>query len=196
MITTVNLPSAAKWCVILPIKGGAQAKSRLGSHPEVALLAHDFAEKTLEAILTCPEVGRVIIVTGDVYWTNRRSDRITTLTDPGHGLNAAICAARDHASEERLLVVIPSDLPLLNPVDLADVLARARLHPRGFVRDKDGQGTTLLTALNGADLVPLYGEGSASAHSMSGAIELIAPNSVRFDVDTLADLAQISGNKE
>lgn len=195
MITTVNIPNATKWCVILPIKGGAQAKSRLGPHPQVTSLAHEFAEKTLAAILACPEVKRVIIVTGDEYWTSRRSDRVTTLADPGGGLNAAICAARDCEIEKQFLAVVPSDLPLLDPVGLADVLVNAKMHPRAFVRDKNGDGTTLLTALMGVDLIPLYGEGSAAAHLMSGAIELSAPHSVRFDVDTPADLEQIADPK-
>ncbi len=193
MMTTVNFPYAAEWCAILPIKGGSQAKSRLGSHPEVASLADEFAKKTLAAILACPEVKRVIIVTGDEYWRNLERDQITTLADPGSGLNAAIRAVRDHEFEKQLLVVVPSDLPILDPIDLANVLVNARSHARAFVRDKNGDGTTILTALNAVDLIPLYGEGSASAHLVSGAIELPAPNSVRFDVDTLADLEQIAG---
>lgn len=191
MITNVDLPNAAKWSVILPIKGGSEAKSRLGSHPRSIYLAHEFAEKTLVALLACPEVGNVIIVAGDERWANLRSERITGISDPGGGLNAAIRAARDYKNENRenqLVGVVPSDLALLDPTDLAKVLKEARLHPRTFVRDKDGDGTTLLTALKRSELVPLYGESSALAHLNSGAIELRAPHSVRFDVDTLADL--------
>lgn len=191
MITNVNLPDTARWSVILPIKGGSEAKSRLGSHPRSISLAHEFAEKTLAAVLACPEVGNVIIVAGDERWANLRSERITVMSDPGGGLNAAICAARDHEFENHgnhLVGVVPSDLPLLDPMDLAKVLKEARLHPRTFVRDKDGDGTTLLTAVKKSELAPLYGEGSALAHLNSGAIELLAPHSVRFDVDTPADL--------
>ena len=195
MITNMNPAFAADWCVIMPIKGGVAAKSRLGSLPEVSVLANGFATKTLAAVLACPEVKRVVIVTADENWTNLAAERITTVHDPGSGLNAAICVARDLEFETQFLVVIPSDLPLLDPHELARVLQDARSHPRAFVRDKDGDGTTLLTALAAADLRPLYGEGSATAHLNSGAIELSAPYTVRFDVDTLADFNAISEAK-
>jgi 2-phospho-L-lactate guanylyltransferase len=75
---------------------------------------------------------------------------------------------------------------------LTEVLIRARKYPRAFVRDKDGSGTTLLTACNAIDLVPLYGAGSANAHLKSGAVELEAGMSIRFDVDTQADLEYVN----
>jgi 2-phospho-L-lactate guanylyltransferase len=191
MISTVDFLDTAKWCAILPIKGGAKAKSRLGSNAEVAELANEFAERTLAALLACIEVERVVIVTTDETWHNLATDRVTTVADPGAGLNAAICAVRDVEFGTKLLFVVPGDLPLLNPMELAEVLSMARSHPRAFVRDKNGDGTTLLTALNAIDLVPLYGEGSAAAHLENGAVELEAGLSVRFDVDTLVDLEYI-----
>lgn len=191
MISHVDSVDTSKWCAILPIKGGALAKSRLGPNEEVAELANEFAARTLSALLACNEVDRVIIVTNDHIWNSLLSDRVTTVADPGTGLNAAICAVRDLEIETRLLFVVPGDLPLLNPSELSEVLTNARLHPRAFVRDKNGDGTTVLTALKAIDLVPLYGEGSAQAHRMSGATELDAGISVRFDVDTLSDLEYI-----
>jgi 2-phospho-L-lactate guanylyltransferase len=191
MIITVHVTNLAKWCAILPIKGGPRAKSRLGSSAEISELANEFAQRTLSALLACPEVERVVIVSTDETWHKFTTDRVTVVSDPGVGLNAAICAARDTESETQLLFVVPADLPLLNPTELAEVLTSARSHPRAFVRDKNGDGTTLLTALKAIDLTPHYGEGSAAAHLRSGAAELDAGLSVRFDVDTLADLEHI-----
>ena len=194
MIINMDLGFSPDWCVIMPIKGGAMAKSRLGSQPDlldapdVTALADRFANLTLAAVLACPEVSRVVIVTADDNWSHSASNRISTVQDPGQGLNAALCVARDHEVNSKFLAIVPSDLPLLDPYELATVLQRARSHVCGFVRDKDGTGTTLLTALEAIDLQPKYGEGSAEAHLKSGAIELSAPLTVRFDVDTLADL--------
>jgi 2-phospho-L-lactate guanylyltransferase len=192
MINTVDFLDTPKWCAILPIKGGAKAKSRLGSDAEVAELANEFANRTLAALLACIEVERVVIVTTDETWHNLATDRVTTVADPGAGLNAAICAVRDVEFETQLLFVVPGDLPLLDPIELTEVLIRARKYPRAFVRDKDGSGTTLLTALTAIDLVPLYGEGSAAAHLENGAVELEAGLSVRYDVDTQADLEYVN----
>ena len=176
----------------MPIKGGAEAKSRLGSLPEANALADRFATKTLSAVLACPEVARVVIVTADENWRHSTTERISTVQDRGQGMNAALCVARDHEATSKFLVIVPADLPLLDPHELATVLHQARSHASAFVRDKDGTGTTLLTVLNAIDLQPQYGEGSAAAHLNSGAIELSAPRSVRFDVDTPADLNSIS----
>ncbi|HUW78904.1 MAG TPA: 2-phospho-L-lactate guanylyltransferase [Candidatus Nanopelagicaceae bacterium] len=192
MITNVNSANDAKWCAILPIKGGAQAKSRLGSNAKPAELANEFAKRTLTALLACSEVENVNIVTADEQWLAISASRITTYKDPGNGLNAAICAARDQMFENQYLVVVPSDLPLLDAAELACVLTEARAHSRAFVRDKDGDGTTLLTALKAEDLIPLYGRESAAAHLKSGASELAAGLSVRFDVDTLFDLTYLN----
>ena len=188
----MDLAFAADWCVIMPIKGGVQAKSRLGSLPEVSALADRFATRTLAAVLACPEVARVVIVTADENWQHSTTARISSVQDPGQGLNAALCVARDHEARTKFLVIVPADLPLLDAHELATVLQQARSHASAFVRDKDGTGTTLLTALNAIDLQPRYGEGSAASHLQGGAFELSAPRSVRFDVDTLADLHSIS----
>jgi len=192
MITTMNLLDTSRWCVILPIKVGTSAKSRLGASPEITSLAYDFAEKTLQAILNCQEVGHVLIVTGDGHWESFASERVSIVTDPGGGLNAAIRAARDQWHGDQLLAVIPGDLALLDPIDLADVLFRARSYPLSFVRDKDGTGTTVLTSSKALNLSPQYGQNSAAIHLSIGATELTAPHSVRFDVDTPEDLAEIS----
>lgn len=195
MIASVDHGFRPDWCVILPIKGGGEMKTRLGRTEDVKVLAMKLAADTLRSVLACPEVKRVVIVTADRNWlanlADEPTDRISTFTDPGGGLNNAIAAARDQAGENQLLVVIPGDMPLLDPIELAQVLQSARAHPRGFVRDKNGDGTTLLTALVAADLLPNYGAGSAKTHLLGGAVELSAPHSIRFDVDTMEDLAEM-----
>jgi 2-phospho-L-lactate guanylyltransferase len=53
------------WVVVVPVKGTARAKSRLGAHPERAHLAEAFALDTVTALLAAPAVDRVLVVTGD-----------------------------------------------------------------------------------------------------------------------------------
>ncbi len=195
MIANVDQEFRPGWCVILPIKGGGEMKTRLGRTEDVKVLAMKFAVDTLHSVLACPEVKRVVVVTADrsllANLAEETADRVSTFADPGGGLNNAIVAARDQACENQLLVVIPGDMPLLDPTELAQVLQSARAYPRGFVRDKNGDGTTLLTALVAADLLPNYGAGSAETHLLDGAVELSAPHSIRFDVDTMEDLAEM-----
>src|SRR3954454_22710458 len=50
------------WTLLLPVKGGPQAKSRLGAPPGVA---SGIALATLAAVLAARPVGRVVVVTAD-----------------------------------------------------------------------------------------------------------------------------------
>ena len=80
------------------------------------------------------------------------------------------------------------DLPALRAADLLAVLRQAPVDGRSFVRDLDGSGTTLLAAGPRSRLTPLFGPDSAQRHLASGARELDAPDSLRCDVDSAADL--------
>ena len=70
---------------------------------------------------------------------------------------------------------------------MASALSRAATHPRAFVADASGLGTTLLTALPGLALSPQFGLDSARRHAET-AVALPAPAGLRLDVDTAADL--------
>ena len=61
------------WVVIVPVKGTARAKSRLGAHPERSQLAEAFALDTVTALLAAPAVSRVFVVTADDEIAERMS---------------------------------------------------------------------------------------------------------------------------
>ncbi|MFE3683891.1 2-phospho-L-lactate guanylyltransferase [Streptomyces sp. NPDC059095] len=112
---------------------------------------------------------------------------------PGAGLNAALAhgAHRVRARRAALPVAaLNADLPALRPTELGRVLAAAGAFPRAFLADAAGIGTTFLSALPGKDLDPFFGGPSRTAHSASGATEILLADvdTVRRDVDTGADL--------
>lgn len=116
---------------------------------------------------------------------------IEVLPDAGGGLNPALAAAAAELARRFPgdgVVAMVGDLPALRAADLLAVLHQAPAAGRGFVRDADGSGTTLLTAGPGTPLAPLFGPGSAQRHLDSGARELDAAASLRCDVDSAADL--------
>ncbi|HTZ42564.1 MAG TPA: 2-phospho-L-lactate guanylyltransferase, partial [Jatrophihabitans sp.] len=86
------------------------------------------------------------------------------------------------------VVALVGDLPALRAADLLDALHAAERHPRSFVRDLAGTGTTLLAAAAGVPLDPRFGPDSARRHAESGAVELEAGTSLRADVDSASDL--------
>jgi 2-phospho-L-lactate guanylyltransferase len=113
----------------------------------------------------------------------------------GLGLNASLEAGSAEARRRFPhldVVVVPGDLPALDPRELEVCLARAALAPRAHLADAEGTGTTVLTATGGRPLLPAYGAGSAAAHAETGAspLNVTGVQSVRYDVDNLESLAR------
>ncbi|AVT41453.1 2-phospho-L-lactate guanylyltransferase [Plantactinospora sp. BB1] len=183
------------WTVVVPVKRLGSAKSRLrGALDGVPheLLALALAEDTVEAVLGCPAVREVLVVTGDPEATRtlgRLGARIVP-EPPTAGLNPAFARGAAVAADGPV-AALTADLPALRPAELAEALRAAGGPPgvRSFVADAPGTGTVLLTAAPGATLDPRFGPHSAAAHAASGARPLTAAwPTLRRDVDTPADL--------
>jgi 2-phospho-L-lactate guanylyltransferase len=183
------------WAVVLPVKRLAAAKARLRG--AVPAPAHDrlvlaFAVDTVTAVLACPAIAEVIVVTDDPAVRERVAElgALVVPDDPDAGLNAAVAHGAALATGGGLgVAALTADLPALHPADLADALGAAGGR-RSFVPDASGVGTVLLAAPPGVRLDPRFGPESAAAHAASGAARLPGDwPSLRRDVDTADDLA-------
>jgi 2-phospho-L-lactate/phosphoenolpyruvate guanylyltransferase len=187
------------WSAVVPVKRLPVAKSRLyrpgwprSAHAELALA---LALDTVAAALETAPVARAVVVTDDpdAGPAMRRLGALVVSDEPDAGLNPALEFGARRAVELAPadgVVALSADLPALRPDDLAAALAVAAEHPRAFVADVAGTGTTLLAAAPGVALVPRYGPDSRAAHRDSGAVELAGEwPSLQRDVDTAADLA-------
>ncbi|MCU1600900.1 MAG: cofC2 [Frankiales bacterium] len=168
------------------------AKSRLAAYGDAhrRQLALAFAADVVTAALL---VGSVLVVTDDVTAAEVLAGLGARVVpdDPDAGLNPALEHGVEllrEGSDDLAVATVSADLPALLAPDLAAVLGRVPLEGRGFVADLAGTGTTLLAAGPGVALSPAYGPASRSRHLSSGAVELVAPESVRRDVDTPDDL--------
>ncbi|SDO69688.1 2-phospho-L-lactate guanylyltransferase [Pedococcus dokdonensis] len=188
------------WRLVVPVKGGAGAKTRLHPPPGVARedLALALATDCLTAVCSGMPSGRVLVVTSDerVRQVARRLGTVV-VADPGAGLDAAVVAGRDHAvagSPSTPVAVLLGDLPALEAGDLTSALGAAAAYPLAVVPDASGTGTVLLTARHGADLVPAFGDGSAARHEAAGhhRLELDLPR-LRTDVDDDRALREARG---
>ena len=186
-----------RWTAVVPVKGLPTAKSRLGSRPdeERVALALAFARDVVAAVLATPEVDEVVLVTSDpVVAGALAGPGVVVLEEPPtDGLNAALAHGADLAQARdpgRGVVAVCADLPALVATELSEVLDAAALQERAFVVDKEGTGTTVLSARPGQSLEPAFGLDSARAHEAGGAIALAGSwPSVRQDVDAPPDLA-------
>jgi 2-phospho-L-lactate guanylyltransferase len=184
------------WTVVLPVKGGPGAKTRLSPLGERRTrIAAAIAVDTVAAARATSRAAVVLVVTGDPETARWSLDLgATVVADPGRGLDAAVAAGIGAAPGHLPCAVLLADLPALRPVDLAAaldhcaaaLLAGAR---RAVVPDSDGDGTVLLAAAHPAALTPSFGPGSAARHARGGVLLPMAAPRLRRDVDTPADLA-------
>ncbi len=185
----------------MPIKPLRVAKSRLlgaadggRGEPEAhAALVAAAAVDTVTAASEAPGVRQVVVITSDPELAALfTGEGVRVLPDvPASGLNPALTHGERVLRErdDRLRVgALQADLPALRPSELGAALAEAG-SARAFCPDRQGTGTTLLVAAEGAPLGPRFGPRSADAHTCSGARALRGPwPSLRCDVDTEEDL--------
>ena len=164
------------------------AKGRLAdASPDAAAHARLVAAiraDTLAAVGGAAAVARVVLV------TDRPTDGELVFVQRVPGLNPALTEAAADAAARwpgDAVAALVGDLPALRGADLDAALRAAAAHPRAFVPDAAGTGTTMLTALPGVTLRPAFGAGSAARHRTDAA-ELAAAAELRCDVDTAADL--------
>ena len=226
------------WVCVVPVKGSAGAKSRLGQLPESfparGDLAEAFALDTVAALLAAPSVEQVLVVTADPaaaaplaalgarivpeppYTVPPYTVPAAISGAPGAPVAPAVPAASDASSAgagrdplnaaiaEGIRVahelwplshvgVLTGDLPALTVADVERTLGSAAGHDRAMVADEEGIGTTTLLARAGLAVTPLFGPGSRAAHEAAGhrPLDLPASATIRRDVDTVADLAEV-----
>jgi 2-phospho-L-lactate/phosphoenolpyruvate guanylyltransferase len=188
-----------RFAALVALKRTEHAKSRLDSMPDPLRrrLAWTMAVDTLRALAA---VVPVIVISNQPGLDARlRAERVAARVLPeSHlvGVNAALehgeRAARAAGFDGVLAAV--GDLPSLRAESVRVVLEAARRHPRTFLADASGIGTTMLIAV-GTPLDPHFQGRSAAAHRASGAISLVADDlggplaDARRDVDDEVDLA-------
>jgi 2-phospho-L-lactate guanylyltransferase len=175
------------WTIVVPVKGTALAKSRLGAAPGLALA---IALDTVEAALS---VAPVIVVTSADVAPEFEALGARIVLDAGGGLNAAARQGLAAAGGGPVVVML-GDVPAVQPAELSAALAAAERHPLAFVPDADGDGSVLIAALVTADHSPSFGANSRAAHLLAGYVELDVPatSGLRRDVDTTADLVELA----
>lgn len=195
-MTTSNL---AAWHVVLPVKRRDSAKTRLGAH-EIAreALALAFATDTMRAVLACPQVGELVVVTEDETVAAHARTLGASVVAESHSPDVRGFARLNQAIEQGItarglddepVAALTADLPALRPSELTAALEAAAGHTRALVPDHTGTGTSMVSAMRGSLLDPAFGLASADAHLRSGAVLLdVAAPGLRLDVDLPDDL--------
>ncbi|GGB85827.1 2-phospho-L-lactate guanylyltransferase [Knoellia flava TL1] len=181
-----------RWHVVVPVKGGPAAKSRLRSTLDasglddgaiVAAVAHDTLAVTADVVGT----GHVVVVTAEPGETAYAiSQGFVVVSDPGTGLDDA-CSAGVREALGRggtHVAVLLGDHPALTAGELEAVLRHGSAHPSFFVADAEGTGTALVGTTTGRGPALAFGPGSAARHLDLGHVPLdVEAPGLRHDVD-------------
>lgn len=186
------------WVALIPQKRLSDAKQRIELPPGLRRqLAVAMLRDTVDSVLASTAVCRVVVA-----WQDRRDiAELGTALGIHHvvaaelGLNEALgraaTIATNVAPDAFGEVVVPSDLPALRPEHLTDFLESVAFHPSGFIADRSGNGTTVLTARRGHRLPFRYGPDSAGLHRPHSAEQASPAPGLCLDVDSLDALASL-----
>lgn len=200
-MTTSSPPADPRtYRAFVPVKSWERAKTRLGLPAQVrARLARAFAADTLAALTGSAGIDEVVVVTDNpTARTDLPAGDWDVLVDTdADGLNDALVRAATHPAYAggHAVVVVCADLPALRGTDVDTLLAAARTSARDwFVSDAQEVGTTILASADGTGFRPAFGDASRAVHAARGWQDLSAPapERVRRDVDTIADLRAAS----
>ena len=190
--------------IIVPVKPLNEGKSRLSgvlSDAERKTLNRSFLTHTLMVVREVPGAAQTIVVSrdGDVL-AEAAALGAHAVAEPGNaGLNAALAAARTEAVTlgATALLVLPVDLPLLSPADIAALIADPGASPCVRIApDESSGGTNALYLAPPGAIGFHFGHDSFAAHAAAARGAGLAPDIVQmadiaFDVDTPDDYARL-----
>ena len=185
---------------VIAVRGGRGAKTRcsaaLGCADRAGLTAA-MLEDMLAALGRCPAVSQAWVVTPtpDLAELAVQRGALAIRQRRPAGLNAAFALAIAEVGEIAPydpLVLMPGDLPLLEPDDIAAALLLARTHAVTLAPSQDG-GTGLIALRAGAVLPPAFGPRSFQRHAAAAArrglsVAVLGAGSLSRDVDHPGDL--------
>jgi 2-phospho-L-lactate/phosphoenolpyruvate guanylyltransferase len=190
------------WAVVVA-RCGPTAKSRLApvlGQAERGRLALSMLADVLDAAAAAPLAGAIAVVDTEPAGAVARAHGALVVPDPGAGMNGAVRAgvAAAGARDATGVLVLPGDIPLVGPDDLAAVVAAAGAGGPVVVvnPDRQGVGTNALLVRPPTAIRPAFGLDSARHHLYRARVAGIAARTVRrerlgFDVDLPADLAEL-----
>lgn len=158
-------------------------------------LARRMLNRVLEAARRTPLVDAVIVVSPE---RDEVPPEIPLVRDAGDDLNAAMDAGRRAAAERgaRHLLLLPADLPLLQPADLCRLVLAGRRGGAAIAPDRRGSGTNGLFLPASARFEFRFGEGSRARHEAEArrlglGIRTVRSPGLQADLDTSEDVPRV-----
>jgi 2-phospho-L-lactate guanylyltransferase len=191
--------------ILVPVKNLGNAKQRLASVLDQSTrteLAQAMLHDVLDALAMCSEKPQVSLVTSDAFAVDlARQFGFEVIHDSAnHSETDAIEMATNvcELRGEESTLVIPADIPLIQPSEVAAILQAAPEEGSVLVPAADGRGTNAIFRRPAA-LFPLrFGNDSfrphlAAARGTGKACVVLELPGIALDIDNPADLSALAG---
>jgi 2-phospho-L-lactate guanylyltransferase len=191
------------WAIV-PVKPLRRGKSRLAgvlSEDEREILNLSLIGHTLQVIQQVQGIEQVLVVSSDtaVLALAREQGAKTVLEDGHPGLNTALHRATMVAQmySAQGVLILPSDLPLLAPEDIQEMLLQASDPPVVVIApDRRKQGTNALLIKPTGLISYQFGEDSFSKHCSQAEkfnlnLKIVISESLGLDLDFPEDLDEL-----
>jgi 2-phospho-L-lactate/phosphoenolpyruvate guanylyltransferase len=193
------------WAIV-PVKPLRRGKSRLGcmlSEDQRTRLNRHLLEHTLSTLNEVAEIDHTLVVSRDpaALALTREMGCLTVLEDGAPQFNTAIqratAVARAHGAHA--VLIMPADLPLIDPPDVRKVIERGKEPPVIVIAPDRRQDGTNGLFINPAGLINYgYGVGSFNRHcewakSAGAKVNVITTPSLELDLDLPEDLIFLGG---
>lgn len=192
--------SAHQLWAIVPVKPFRAAKSRLKptlKANERARLARSMFGHTLDVLRAADRCAGIIVISRDpMVHALARARGAMPLAETESRLNSAIAQACAYASAQRAsgVLIVPGDLPLLTPGDVAAIADLAAERECIVIApDRRDEGTNALLLRPPLAIQPVFGLSSFEAHRAQAAARglpahVYRSSTVALDIDLPEDL--------
>ena len=193
------------WAIV-PVKPLRRGKSRLAgllSEEQRTLLNRYLLEHTLSVLKEIPEIEHTLVVSRDpaALALTRSMGGRTVLEDGAPQFNTALQRATmvAIAHGDQCVLILPADLPLVKPSDLASLLRQGKKEPVVVIAPDRRQDGTNALLVNPAGLIEYgYGPGSFNTHcqraeSVGAKLKIIDSKRLGLDLDLPEDLEFVGG---
>jgi 2-phospho-L-lactate guanylyltransferase len=188
--------------IILPVKPFEDAKTRLApilSTRQRADLSRRLYRHVLDVVVGLHEFARCAVVSRSAKVLDiARQAGADGIVETGNGLNAAIEQGMLAARQDRPILALCADLPLLSADDVTAMLSQENCDI-AIAADRAGQGTNGLFMARPGLIQPQFGIGSCRAHQRAAAnaglrCVIVRRPGLAADIDTPADVLALAAS--
>lgn len=177
-----------RWTAIVPVKIGADSKTRLRavlSSAQRASLSEAMAQHVIECLRVSPSITRIAVLSPSAP----NGAGLTWIRDAGRGLNQELDAARSMMPKAPVLV-LHADLPLLGAADVKALIAAASITGAAVGPDRHATGTNALAVADGREIRFAFGPDSLAQHkaALGAQVSIVQCAGLAFDLDTPDDI--------